>query len=501
MRHRNRDDDEVMIGGTARAVLEAISDALVQSNSDASAKVQSGLTALTGREWVRLDEAARPWTVESPLAPMTDWRFRRFGRIDMLTAVAGSMHRDGRIRQQAVRALGLIPGPVTAAALALRTNDWVPQVQSDAWRSLAARSGAPDTAVIVSVLLVLTARQRGQAKIARYLSDLAGGSPETVLSLAAIGDQPTQLWALNVLHTRGVLDDEALAARALDDPSPVIALWCARRLLITGQGLPAHVGARLLSSTRAGVRAFAVQHTDAGHLTRETLSGLLLDRSAAVRSLARWRWVSQWGDAAVVYRDALLAPSTSSRGRAAALQALDELAATDALDYASRSTTHPSPRVRCVAAGIIGRRGTGDDISRLLSGLLSDDSGKVAAAAVRYLRRSGAVPAEGLLFGLDHADTARSRRHALALRQSQGNWERVHADLTAINGTDTDLADRARTDLLAWLQHGAATTYGQPTPDQTGQFIALLPGCGLSEPQRQAIAFVAGIRTRPASHP
>ena len=101
--------------------------------------------------------------------------------------------------------------------------------------------------------------------------------------------------------------------------------------------------------------------------------------------------------------------------------------------------------------------------------LLLDSSGKVAATALRHVR--GRVLPASVLAGLDAAGTARSRGIALSIRQYSGTWNRVHADLAAIHGHDPGLAEAARTDLLAWLQHGAATSYGRPSPSQA----ALLP--------------------------
>jgi hypothetical protein len=128
----------------------------------------------------------------------------------------------------------------------------------------------------------------------------------------------------------------------------------------------------------------------------------------------------------------------------------------------------------------------------LLAPLLLDSSGKVAATALRYVR-GRALPAS-VLASLDGADTARSRRLALSLRQSSGTGNRVHADLAAINDHDRDLAEAARKDLLAGLQHGAATSYGKPGPAQAGQIAGLLAASRLSQHQRREIAFVAGIR-------
>jgi hypothetical protein len=67
-----------------------------------------------------------------------------------------------------------------------------------------------------------------------------------------------------------------------------------------------------------------------------------------------------------------------------------------------------------------------------------------------------------------------------------------------MNGPDPDLAEAARTDLLAWPQHGAATSYGSPRPSQAAEIATLLTTSNLTDKQRQEIAFVAGIR--PPAH-
>jgi hypothetical protein len=154
--------------------------------------------------------------------------------------------------------------------------------------------------------------------------------------------------------------------------------------------------------------------------------------------------------------------------------------------------SHPNPAVRRAAAKAIGRRADPGDTQHLLVPLLLDSSGKVAATALRHVRGQ-ALPA-GVLATLDAAGTARARRVALSIRQYSGTWNRVHADLTAINGHDAGLAEAARSDLLAWLQNGAATSYGKPSPAQAAQIAELLATGKLSRQQRREVAFVAGIR-------
>jgi hypothetical protein len=94
---------------------------------------------------------------------------------------------------------------------------------------------------------------------------------------------------------------------------------------------------------------------------------------------------------------------------------------------------------------------------------------------------------------LDAEDSARSRRTALLLRQRLGRWERVRSDLEALHGADRELAETARADLLAWLQHGAGSAYGRPTSDQAQDIARYLATPRLTDEQRRGVAFVAGL--------
>jgi hypothetical protein len=299
------------------------------------------------------------------------------------------------------------------------------------------------------------------------------------------------LWALQAQADRGLLTGEVLTARAARDRDPVVALWCARSLAGPAGVLPGLDGLRLLGSARAGVRAFAVGQLDDSQLTRRALQELLLDRSGAVRSTARWRWRRQWGDPGPVYLAVLAGPGLA-RQVAAALQGLDEDHAGCLPGAAVPFLGHRSPRVRHAAVQAVGRHASADGTLEHLVPLLLDSSAKVAAAALRYVRGQ-AVPAT-VLAALDAAGTARSRRVALSIRQDAGTWNRVHADLSALGGQDLELAEAARTDLLAWLQHGAATSYGRPTASQAADIARLLATPRLNSRQRQEIAFAAGVR-------
>jgi hypothetical protein len=435
---------------------DALALAVIDPDS-AAAELTASLAGLTGPGWLRLDESARRFNAGHELdSAVAEWA-PRLAAVFLPCVVAASMARDGRVRETAVEALAGIPGPVASAALAVRVADWVREVSAPASAALAGRTGPADAATVVPVLLALGRRQRGRPAAARDLARAAPGPEETLRALAEPGDRSRRIWALEGLLDRGLLTAEELTARAMGDPDPVVALWCARRLALPGGGLEPDVGGRLLESARAGVRAFA-----AGHV----------------------------GSEVPVYLS-VLAATSRLRQVAAALQGLD-----DDHDDALPATAVPfladrSPAVRRVAALAVGRHTVDDDAVRILAPLLLDPSAKVAGTALRHVR--GKQLPSAVLAGLDAAGTDRSRRSALTIRQHLGTWDRVLADLAAVAGPDLALADTARADVLAWLQHGAATTYTLPDPAQAEQIAGLLAASALTQAQRRKTAFTAGI--------
>jgi hypothetical protein len=479
-----------------RALAESLDEAVDGADPGAAARVMTRLAALDGRGWLRLDERARrTYWDRSPLGQATGWPVRLAADSSGIAAVAGSMCRDGRVREAAVAVLARTPGPVAAAALAVRAADWVPQVSSAAVAATLGRTGVEDAAVVVPIMLALRERRRGRQAADRYLARLAEGLTGTLAALGRAGERSARLWALDMLAARGLLAAGELEARAMGDRDPVVALWCARQLAAPSGQLPAGAGPRLLGSARVAVRAFAAGHLADDLLSREVLRTLLTDRSGAVRSVARWRWTRRGEDPGPVYRELLTAPLP--RQVAAALEGLDDVGDSCLPTAAVPFLAHPSPRVRCAAVHAVGRHSEPGDIPAQLAQVLRDDSGKVVTAALQYLRGYPLPP--GVLADLDMAGTSRSRRTALAIRQGMGPWDRVQADLAAINGPDLDLAETGRTDLLAWLQHDAASTHGRPSPSQAAQIVALLANSALTSTQRRAVAFVAGIRTPDAS--
>jgi hypothetical protein len=483
-----------MNGDAIRALVAALADVVIEGDRGKADLVTGQLAGLDGRGWLRLDELARrpywSWR-QSPLDNVADWEPVLAAGNSLAGLVAASMCRDGHAREAAVKVLRRARTPVAAAALAVRVADWVPEIHSAALAAVSTRTGADDAAAIVPVMLALRPRARGREAAASYLAKIAGGPAATVRALAAAGDRARELWALEALKQRGLLTAGALADRAMRDPDPMVALWCARSLADPSGELPAADGLRLLASSRACVRAFAAGHLTDDQLTRQVMQESLLDRSASVRSVARWRWERQYGDPGPVYRSALAAAGRPSQ-IGAALLGLDEERDAALPAVAVPFLAHHSPQVRRAAAQAIGHHADAQATIEYLVPLLSDSSGKVAATALRHLH-GYALPIS-VVASLNAAGTPRSRRIALSIQQRSGTWSRVQADLAAINGHDRNLADTARADLLSWLQHGATNSCGRPDADQASEIAEFLATSRLSDRQRREIAFVAGIR-------
>jgi hypothetical protein len=240
------------------------------------------LAQLSGRDWLRLDECVRrPY--RSPLDDVTGWPSRLGADDDGIAAVTGSMDRDGLVREAAVTVLARTPGPVAAAALAVRTADWVPQVRSAALAAVRERTAIGDVVAIVPVLLAMRERRRGRQAAAAILTGLAAGAVGTLAELSAAGERGGRLWALSVRAGRDLLTAGELEARALGDRDPLVALWCAAQLAAGYGWQPGGAGPRMLGSARAAVRAFALEHLAGELVPREVLREMLTDRSGMVR--------------------------------------------------------------------------------------------------------------------------------------------------------------------------------------------------------------------------
>lgn len=332
----------------------------------------------------------------------------RPGGTDPLRLLLASLDRDGHVRQAAVEALAGVGGPLAAAALALRTVDWVPAVRERAVAALPARTAPDEVAAALRLLLRLGGRRRAGG-LAGYRKVLAEpGYRRAVRALAADGDLRTRRFGMELALELGEYVRGDLLRAALYDRDQVCRRLCAERLLEID---PEQAG-QLMGARGAVVRELAVAALPPD-VPAARLVAVLADPARMVRAQARWQLYRRGEPPALVYRRQLArcTPGTPAALTAGLLSGLGECGDTTDVALLLRFT-EPGPaaraaRVRRCAVRALGRLAPADDLVRLLAPLALDPDAGVAREVFDALARVAAqVPAETVWVGRTRAEPA-----------------------------------------------------------------------------------------------
>lgn len=256
----------------------------------------------------RLDDAAideihrwattRPWEIlavagaaRASFAVMPSDRQLSTLPFEHRAAIAGlcSLHRNGYVREAALRTLASIPSAMAVPFLLLRCDDVVPPVREQAVAAVRAcmrADLAPAFARSLRIIDALAGRQRGSSLI----EDLRHFLIANPAALDAVSDDPDALVRQRAREWRIHAGDfRETMAKSLVDPSIRVQLWAARLIVSKRTSdadklalLPLLERSRLVSARLLGLRARA--QVD---LADEPLERALLDHQAAVRHLAR----------------------------------------------------------------------------------------------------------------------------------------------------------------------------------------------------------------------
>lgn len=492
-----------MDGGVVDDVAQWLRDLAEIGSPAPDEPIESTLTRLTGRQWLRLDQSFRSGSSwERPGRPAVEWRQRLTESPSLVVIGAASMHADGHLREEALDQLKYIEDPLAAAFVALRATDWVVPVRRAAAAALLDRARLGDAWLALPVVWAGESRVRATGLAETYATAL-GRSDEAVMALATHPDRTTALWAIAVAEPRGLLAEDFLLRLAQKSEDQVVSERCARTLASRAGGPSPSAARELLESPRSTLRWTALEKLPVHSLDEGRLAQMAYDRSASVRLLARWRLHRVGRDPEQVY-DVALSGATTDAQVIGCLLGWSEVESPASVDV-ERFTpylNHGSAGVRRAAVMAIGRRGDRQQVVEQLLPKLEDPTRKVAAAALRQLKPHGiAVPRE-TIERLAAGDNPGGRRLALSVRQNSGGWERVAADLEAAAGADALLASSARADLSSWLSNGAAGTRGVPTSEQAAAMSRALPVSGLDSGQQRLIAFHARLEYQePAREP
>lgn len=422
-------------------------------------RAPQALHDVAGRRLPALEEAIRReyWHADLPgfawpLAAQPDE-----AAIDAQLFCAGC-HRDGRIRERALRLMRDRPGPLATALTLIRCDDWVLQVRLCAeealQRILVNASLASDPAALfahLDLLFVLRERQRMQAGVWRTLIEPALLTPAHSAARWQALDHGGSLQRLFVCHLILRADPsriDALALHAVHNRDPVIARWGLRELpRLSGVPLSDDLIAYALRHPHASVRAHALRQRarTPDDAFRELLRECLLDPSSSVRNVAAHASRSLGSEPRAVWRYALdrgIEPECRY-----ALLALSDCAEAEDLARIAPWLRHATGDLRCAAIRAAVRAGI-DDPAALLRDALTSPSGKVVALALKLGATVSAFITRDTLANAFIAGSPLSRWRIVDATRQLNRWDALDCLLDGIEREPH--ANEVLRALIAW---------------------------------------------------
>ncbi|WP_399895088.1 hypothetical protein ACGH7X_38625 [Streptomyces sp. BBFR51] len=298
---------EELEGGTAVAV-----------RLSAGAPLRDALGGAGPDDWLVLDAAVRqPAWYRSQSLP--EWELTAplpadLAHLDESRLALALCHRDGRIREAAVRRSarysGLLP------LIVIRCADWAEPVRERA-RKLLREALDEDTAVVLAALILHVGRRDRGAFAIALLEEALGGEPRGRLTaLFAHPDRTVRRFGFRLAVEHGLLGPAELARAAAQDPDTVVQDLCATAALASlrdEEGAYDEVLGPLLAARGPRTRAAGV--TALRRAGRpEQAEPFLADRSGLVRACARYVVRRHGDEPASWYRRQCASPGAAGRG-------------------------------------------------------------------------------------------------------------------------------------------------------------------------------------------
>ncbi|MFM9458326.1 hypothetical protein [Streptomyces europaeiscabiei] len=303
-------------------------------------------------------------------------------------------HRDGRIRQEALRQSVRYPGLLPLVVI--RCTDWVEPVREQARRLLREALNLDSALDLAPLILRVGRRDRGAFGVDALGQVLRQASRGQLIALFADPDRIVRRFAYRLAVESRLLRPAELARAAARDEDTVVQDLCATAALtVLGDEeayedvLPPLLSARNPRTRSAGVTALR----RAGR--SEQAEPFLSDRSALVRACARYVVRQQGGDPAAWYRQRCTAPDNPELPPGAVI-GLAECGNRADAGLLWPLLAHPAAGVR--ARAVAGLRALDCVDAKQLRPLLDDPAaGVVRETALALLPSAKELPADWLL--------------------------------------------------------------------------------------------------------
>lgn len=442
------------------------------------------LEAASARDLLRIDGFARRYRYEGPTLGKSQQWSRRVLEQSVAAAALASMHRDGFVRERAVRQLAASQTQLSDRLLAVRSGDYVGEVRDAARRALMMRTDLVHAGRIMPVLQRFESRERGGEFGVAYLDALVSlyGERETWEVLREAGDRDLRRAAFRYSIDHRLLDTTQAVTQLPGERDQVV-----RRLLahvVADNADPRTIRAVLLRARAAESRALGLVKLQASQLEPGEVGPLLVDSSVLVRYWARQRWQEMGHDVLAAYREATHA-ATKPTTRSHAYMGLTE--AGGVVDRAEVLDLVHSPESALQKAGLrlLDGNAQPEDVPALFAFVRGDHS-RVARLAGDVLAGNSGLWSISQLAESKSDPSPVVRRRAWWLHRGRRGWESVIADLEVLKDSDPGLAILGR--------QPTAPMYFSPSDAQRDLIADMLPTSPLSREQKLGIALAAGLR-------
>ncbi|MFE7892793.1 hypothetical protein [Streptomyces sp. NPDC057412] len=415
------------------------------------AALRSTMDVTDPDDWLALDAGAREVAWYRPL-PLPAWEQSAplpadLSQLDESRLALALCHRDGRIRQEAlrqsVRHAGLLP------LVVIRCADWAEPVRELA-RDLLREALDVDCALALAPLVLRVARRdRGAAGADELGRTLRQASSEQLAVLFSTSDRAVRRFAYRLAVEERLLRPVELARAAAHDQDTVVQDLCATAALssVTDEHPYEEVLAPLLSARNPRTRSAGVTALRRAGRS-EQAEPFLSDRSALVRACARYVVRQRGGDPAAWYRKRCAAPEDPglSPGAVVGLAECGERADAGLL---RPLLMHPAAGVR--AGAVAGLRVVDcTDIDRLLPLLDDSAAGVVRETVLALLPSAEQLPADWLLERTGPERPRHVRLGAFRLLDARGGIVALRAAVGLLEDSDGKLRTWAAQSVQRW---------------------------------------------------
>ncbi|MEU3051490.1 hypothetical protein ABZ705_34270 [Streptomyces sp. NPDC006984] len=360
-------------------------------------------------------------------------------------------HRDGRIRQEAVRQSVRYPGLLPLVVI--RCADWVGPVREHARQLLREALSVGSALDLAPLILRVGRRDRGAFGVDVLSQILRQASHGQLAVLFADPDRIVRRFAYRLAIEGRLLRPAELASAAAGDQDTVVQDLCATAAL-TALGdedaydvLPPLLAARNPRTRSAGVTALR----RAGR--SEQAEPFLSDRSALVRACARYVVRQQGGDPEAWYRERCTAPGDPELPPGAVI-GLAECGNRADAGLLRPLLAHPAAGVR--ARAVAGLRALDCADPKQLRPLLDDPAaGVVRETAAALLPSAKELPADWLLERTSSERPRHVRVGAFRLLDVRGGIVALRAAVGLLEDPDMKLRTWAAQSVQRW----------RPSPD------------------------------------